>query len=253
MTQFPRIPFRAAFGALLAFTAGGDAATAVNAAPLAPYEAEYEVLRNGKPVGHGSVSFRRVDAATWELLATTRGTAGLASLAGLEIVERSSVRWSDGRPESIDYQYRQDAGWSTRERSVQFEPGANRIVSHDRRGEHVFAFAPGVLDRQAVALALAQDLLKGRRDGLSYTVVDRDELGQQRYRVDGEEEVDVPAGRTRALRVERLRDNGRGRSTTSWLGIERQFVPVRVLQREPDGDSTEMRLMSLRIGSPEPG
>jgi hypothetical protein len=45
--------------------------------------------------------------------------------------------------------------------------------------------------------------------------------------------------------VERLRDDARGRSTTTWLGIEQDFLPVRMLQTEPDGDTFEMRLVEM--------
>jgi hypothetical protein len=212
---------------------------------LSPYKAEYEVLRNGKPLGRGYVTLQRVDAATWELLNQIRGTEGLAAFAGVDILERSSLQWYQGRLESLDYQYRQQAAWSKRERSVSFDPAAHRIVSRDRDREHVFDFERGALDRQSVVLALAADLADGKRGELTYHVVDRDEAGPQTFRVVGEETVRTPAGALAALRVERVRSDERGRTTTSWHGIEQGFLPVRVLQAEPDGGSFETRLVSL--------
>lgn len=231
-----------AWFALLALSAS----THAFAASLTPYTAEYEVLRNGERLGHGRVSLRLVEGDRWELLSSTRGTEGLAGLAGAEIVERSTLQVFDGRLETIDYQFRQDIAWKSRERSVRFDSGGGKIVSRDRDREYPFRFERGVLDRQAVVLALAQDLAAGKRGELSYTVVDRDEFGPQRYRVRAEERVQTPAGKLRALRVERVRREARGRTTTSWLGIEQGYLPVRVLQREPDGDSFEMRLISLQ-------
>lgn len=218
-----------------------------SAAPLYPYTAEYEVLRNGEPLGRGTVSLKRIEGGTWEFLSVTRGTRGLAGLAGAEIVERSTLQWFDDRIETLDYRFRQDIAWKSRERSVSFDPAARRILSRDRDREYPFAFEHGVLDRQSVVLALAQDLVAGKRGVLSYTVVDRDEFGPQRYRVRrAEERIQTPAGLLRALRVERVRAESRGRTTTSWLGIEQGYLPVKVLQSEPDGDSFEMRLISLR-------
>ena len=234
--------FRYAALALLCLLTG--VATA-KAEPPKPYSAEYEVLRNGSPMGRGTVTLRGDERGEWELHSVTRGTEGLAGLAGATIVEQSSLRWVDDRPESRDYRYRQNLAWRTRERSVEFDSAAKRIVSRDRRGEHVFTFAPGALDRQSVMLALARDLAAGKRDTLTYTVADRDEFGPERYRVGAEETVQTPAGALRALRVERVRDDTRGRSTINWFGIEQGFLPVRVLQTEPDGDSFEMRLISL--------
>ena len=73
----------------------------------------------------------------------------------------------------------------------------------------------------------------------------RDRFGPQTYRVGAEETVETPAGPQRALRVERVR-NKSGRVTTTWLGMDNGFVPVRVVQREADGESFEMRLVSLK-------
>lgn len=233
------------FAALLAALVLLLVGASLRAAEPTPYTAEYEVSRNGSPMGRGTVTLRRDEHGVWELRSVTRGTKGLAGLAGAEIVEASRLRWVDDQPQSQSYRYRQDMAWRTRERSVDFDPALRRIVSRDRRGEHVFAFASDALDRQTVMLALARDLAAGKREHLIYTVVDRDEFGPQRYAVGAEEVVTTPAGALRALRVERLREDGRGRTTTTWFSIAQGYLPVRVLQIEPDGDSFEMRLISL--------
>lgn len=228
---------------------GGAAATAAQppaAAELRAFRAEYEVRQNGDALGRGTITLRDTGGGRWEYLSHTRGTEGLAGLAGAEIVERSILRWHADRLETLEYTFRQEIGWKERERSVQADEKAQRIVSRDREREHVFAFERGVLDRHAVVLALANDLAAGRRDGLRYTVADRDELGPQHYRVVGEDTIATEAGRLRTLKLERVRSGERARSTTSWHGIDQDFLPVRVLQREPDGDTFEMRLVSLQ-------
>lgn len=230
------------FAAALALAA----AVPAFAAPT-PYTAEYEVFRNAKPLGRGVVTFKPDGLGHWELTSVTEGTKGLASLAGVEIRERSIVDMRDDGIATLDYTYRQSAGWKTRERSVQFDTAGKRIVSRDKDREFGFDLSPNVLDRQAVSLALSRDVAAGKRDVLTYTVVDRDELGPQRYRVAGEERVTTPAGNLAAIRVERERENdARLRRTTSWLGIEQGYIPVRVLQTESDGDSFEMRLVSVK-------
>jgi hypothetical protein len=219
---------------------------AAAAAQPQPFRAEYEVLRNGEPLGRGTITLRQLEGERWEYLSRTEGTEGLAGLAGAEIVERSELRFAGGRLESLGYRFKQEIGWKERERSVAFEPQRGRIVSRDRDEEHVFGFAAGVLDRQAVVLALALDLAAGKRDELSYTVVDRDELGEQRYGVRGEETIQTRAGAKRTLKIERIRAGAHARTTTSWLCPDEGYLPVRVLQKEPDGDSFEMRLVSLQ-------
>ena len=208
-----------------------------------PYRADYEVLRNAKPLGRGTVTLAP-EGRTWLLTSVTRGTQGLASIAGVEIVEKSILQFRDGRPETLDYPYRQEAAWKTRERSVRVDIEKGRVTSRDKDKVHEFVYEPYAIDRQVVALAMAHDLAQGKRDKLTYRVVDRDRFGPQTYRVGAEETVDTPAGPQRALRVQRVR-NRSGRVTTTWLGVDNGFVPVRVLQSEPDGETFEMRLVKL--------
>ena len=230
---------------LCLLAASASAAPPPASADLRAFRAEYEVRRNGDALGRGTVTLRATGGGRWEYLSHTRGTEGLAGLAGAEIVERSTLRRHEQRLETLAYSFRQEIGWKERERSIEVDETAQRIVSRDRDKEQVFAFEHGVLDRHAVVLALTEDLAAGRREGLRYTVADREELGPQHFRVIGEDTITTEAGRLRTLKVERVRSGRPGRMTTSWHGIEQSYLPVRVLQREPDGDTFEMRLISL--------
>ena len=106
--------FRGAVLLALAWVAGSAAATA--AAPT-PYTAEYEVLRNGSLMGRGTVTLQCDADGIWQLRSLTRGTKGMAGLAGAEILEESRLRWVDDQPLSQSYRYRQELAWRSRERS----------------------------------------------------------------------------------------------------------------------------------------
>ncbi len=231
-------PMRAAFALLLAvLMADGAAAEAGrDAAPPAPFERHYEVLRNGQPQGEATIALRHVEGPTWEFATRTRGTRGLAGLAGAVIEEHSEFAWRDGRPELLRYRYRQDVAFRRRERSLSRAAGG-RIESRDGKHRHDLGFEPGTMDRHVVVLAIGADLARGARGDLRYRVADRDDVDWQRYRVAGSERVDG----LEALRVERVRDNP-GRSTVSWLAPALGFAPVRIVHREADGETIEMRL-----------
>ena len=53
-------------------------------------------------------------------------------------------------------------------------------------------------------------------------------------------------GKLRALRVERIRDSGDGRTTTLWLGPDKNFVPLKIVQTEANGETFEMRVTGVR-------
>lgn len=213
------------------------------AAPPSPYRADYEVLRNGSVLGRAEVELAR-DGETWTLESHTRGTEGLAALAGADIRERSTLRWRDGRPETTGYRYVQKTAFNNRERSLEVDAAKGEIVSRDRNDTRTLAWTPGVLDRQLVALALAQDLAAGSRE-VEYEVAERRAVETHRYRLAGTESVQVPAGRIEAAKVERIREGDSGRTTTIWLDPARDYLPVRTVQKEKDGETIEMRLLGM--------
>jgi hypothetical protein len=96
-----------------------------------------------------------------------------------------------------------------------------------------------------VSIALMQDLAAGAQGDLVYTVAERRAVGSQRFRQAGAASVDTPMGAMQAVRVDRVRESGDGRSTQFWLSPAHGYVPVRMLQKEPDGESIEMRVVSI--------
>jgi hypothetical protein len=256
--------------ALLGLVAGVAAAADDGAAtrdPVAPFTARYEVLRDGSPLGVATFTLRELDAQRRELTTHTRGTAGLAALTAAEIVERSEFRWRAARPELVRYRYEQQVAWKRKRRALDVDATATTIASHDGKRDHVLAFEPGVMDRHAVVVALIAALAHpapaaagtdadadfdtdaptdagagAGPDQLAFRVADKDAIETQRYRREGPETVEVPAGRYAAERIARIRENP-GRVTTTWFAAQLGYLPVRIVQKEPDGETVEMRLI----------
>ncbi|HET7843968.1 MAG TPA: DUF3108 domain-containing protein [Xanthomonadales bacterium] len=213
------------------------------AAPLAPVTLEYEVLRNGDPMGVSTLVLAQDERGEWTLESRTKGTSGLAGLAGASIDERSAFAWREGHPELRHYRYAQALAWKDKRRELDVLPDARSIAYDD--GKHVgrMPFEDGVMDRHMVVLAIARDVA-AKAEVLEYRVADKDKLETHRYRIAGTERVTCRAGSFEATRVERVREHP-GRTTTSWLAAETQWLPVKIVQREPDGETIEMRLKSL--------
>jgi hypothetical protein len=238
---------------LVAGLPGGAAAEPVVAASSQPFSARYEVLRNGRALGEARFTLARGSDDTWRFDNDTRGTRGLAALAGIEIHERSTFRWRGLVPELVAYDYRQSAAMRQRERSLRVDAADNAIVSRQDGETWHLRFEEGVADRHAVLLGLVATVAAGRAD-LSFRVADRDDVESQRYRIAGRERVTVPAGQFDAVRIERIREKP-GRETDTWLAPALGHLPVRILHREPNGDSLELRLVAhdldtARVGPP---
>ena len=211
----------------------------------APYSARYDVLRNGERQGETTVVLKAT-ADGREFSSSTVGNEGLAALAAASVSERSLLRWREGAPETVSWNYHQKIAWKSRERSLAVDAAGRRLDLRDKDKRYSPPYRPGVLDRHAVTVALMQDIAAGRSGELRYLVPDKDELEAWVFRTGASERIDTAVGAQRALRVERIRSDGGGRSTTLWLAQDRGYVPLRILQREPDGETIDMRITSLR-------
>ena len=218
----------------------------VLAAMPAPYSAHYEVLRNGDRQGESTVSLKATADGRSEFSSSTTGSEGLAAFAAASVDERSLLRWRDGAPETVSWTYRQKVAWKSRDRSLEVDAAGRRLDLRDKDKRYSPPYRPGVLDRHAVTVALMRDLAAGRSGELRYLVPDKDELEAWVFRTGASERIDTALGAQRALRVDRVRESGGGRSTTLWLAQDRGYVPLRILQREPDGETIDMRITSLR-------
>ena len=218
---------------------------AATAAPR-PYTARYEVLRNGERLGEATIRFAALANGRYDFTTKTRGSGGLAAVLGVTIDERSILRWNDGRPETVAYSLAQKIGWKDKQRSLKVDAASGRVTSNDKGQDIALQYQPGLLDRHAVSIALMQDLAAGEKGDLTYTVAERRAIGTQVYRQSGSDRVDTPMGAQEAIRVDRVRDSGDGRTTQFWMSQAHGYVPVRMLQKEPDGESIEMRIVSLQ-------
>lgn len=218
-------------------------AVAANAsAAPSPFTATYAVSRDGKVIGESTVQLAPNGNGEWKMTTETHGTAGMARMLGLDVREESRFRWSEGRPEGLRYDYRQDAALKHKQRHAEFDWQAGEAYVEDGDKNYRYAIAPGTMDRHAVSLAIGDALAAGRQD-MQLAVAVKDHVEQQQYRVAGTEDLNVPAGRYRAQKVERTDAPGKIRS---WYAIDKAPVPVRLEQKQGDDSLIVLELRTLR-------
>lgn len=227
----------------LVIAASVHAAPAVDSAAPAPFHAEYLALRNGDQLGHTTLDLTDNHDGTWTLRSETLGTSGLAKLAGVHIVETSHFRWRDGRPEAIEYDYKQDSAVKSRTRHAVFGDGEARV---EEGGETFrYALVPGVVDRHAVTLALASDLMHAAHS-FEYKVAVKDHIEDMRYERTGDEQLKVPAGTFDAVLLRRAGETGsdRKRVARSWFSAKLGWIPIQIEQQDKN-DTITLQLASL--------
>ncbi len=227
----------AALIAVLAVAASSATAMADNA-PLQPFDAQYEVLRNGKPLGSSRTTLSKT-GDQWRFHSEVVGERGMAALAGFKLTQTMDFHWHEGRPRPLRSRYDQQATLGSRKVDVDYDWSGNSYRLVDRKGEHRHGLTDETVDRYGSPVALAARLAAGETD-FTLMVAYPDGPREWRFKVTGEETVTVPAGTFRTVRVERIRDDD-DRHTTSWHAPERNYLAVRTLQDE-DGTTLESRL-----------
>ncbi|MEP7042669.1 MAG: DUF3108 domain-containing protein [Dokdonella sp.] len=230
------------------------AAFVLNFAVLAPalaaesalksFHAEYATLQNDSELGRTTLDLHDNGDGSWTLRSETNGTAGLAKIAGIHIVETSRFRWQDGRPVALAYDYKQDGAFKQRTRHAEFDWKTHEVRVNEG-GEFRYATTPGLIDRQAVTLAIASDLLRGA-SRFDYKVAVKDHVEDMRYVRGASESLTVPAGTFKTLVMQREGEPGddRRRVARSWFAESLGWLPVQIEQTQKKGDTVTLKLVS---------
>jgi Protein of unknown function (DUF3108) len=221
----------------------GSTLAQADSAPLQPFNADYQVLRNGKELGHATLALRATDGDIWEFSSQTHGTAGMASLLGLDVVEKSTFRWNAGHPQGLHYSYVQNAAIKSRNTMIDFNWSAKSAVVRDNGKSIAIPLDQPAMDRNLVTLALMADLKSGAT-ALDYAVAERDKVSDQHYVQGAHETLALASGSIDAIKVERDRGGDSKRRTTSWFAPQRGFLPVQIEQIEKNGETITMKLVS---------
>ncbi|MBS0590508.1 MAG: DUF3108 domain-containing protein [Proteobacteria bacterium] len=222
-----------AFGIFLA-----TATFAAHAADLAPANATYSVVRDGKVIGDAKYSLAANADGTWTLRSEMHGTSGVARLVGLDVREESTFRWNGGKVESLRYDYRQQATFKNTIKHIDFDRAGKQAHSRDGKSAFDYAIPADALDRTNLTLVLGAAAANGQRD-LTLPVAGRDHLEPQHFLVKGEETISVPAGSFKTWRYERDDMPGKARS---WYSPATGLLPVRFEKAQGDGSVIALEL-----------
>lgn len=200
-----------------------------------PFSASYRVRYQGVPfTATGTRTLTEQEDGSWHFEAKVR-----AFMIRLE--ETSTFRQLEtGALQSTHYTYDRSGIAGSRERDVTFDWDAQRIHRHDRGDEHDFGEL--IYDPVSWQIAMQRELMLGEvaaGDRFEYPVSNGSEPDLYLFEVIGEEEVDVPAGSFRTLKLERLHEDDDDQ-TRVWVAIEHDYLLVKL--EHDDG-----RLLTLTL------
>jgi len=209
----------------------------VQAAELKPMTVAYSVMRDGKAVGEASYSLAANADGTWTLRSQTHGTAGMARLAGLDVREESVFDWRSDHAVGLRYDYRQDATFKHSAQTIEFDRAAKHARVKDSKGNFDYPIPDGAMDRASLYLVLGHAAANGVKD-VTVAVAGRDHLEQQHFVAHGEETIEIPAGKFKAVAFERVDMPGKARS---WYSPS-SLLPLRIEKTQGDGSTILLEL-----------
>lgn len=136
------------------------------------------------------------------------------------------------------------------------DKGRREVAAHFDFEQHVVTFSAntnriaisaGVQDRVSVLIQLGA-MLAAAPDRyppgtqIAFTTVGPRNADRWTFTVGETETLDLPAGPTRAVRLQKLPRNDHDLHADLWLGTAQQYLPVRLRLTQPNGDYAELAL-----------
>lgn len=217
---------------------------ALGAGPVfpAPFEAEYGLYSKGMKVAHIKRVFRPLEDGSYIYESRSHPVGLLALFRDDRIVERSHWQQTENGFRPIKYIYEHSGSKKNRDVEIDFDWNEGKVRMQVNDNHWRMDLEPETLDKMLYQLAVMRDLKHGR-ERFSYRIADGGKMKSYNFETLEQESVETPYGNFEALKVERFRDD-RERETIFWCVEKLDYLPVKVVNIEPDGLQTMALLKS---------
>jgi hypothetical protein len=209
-------------------------AEALDTLQLEPFEARFQVSRNGLILGTMDIRFALDGKGTYTYIGHTKPGKLIGLFISDEVHELSEGSYRNNRIRPDHYHYLQDNGKRKKQTELEFDWSHGQVWTESKGHRWAQALSPDTHDKYSQQLALRLDLAKGTRQ-VSYPVADGGKIKTYHYRVVGEAVVDLPYGRLKCLQVRRSKDD-HPHDYTIWIAPGLDYLPVKLERKRSSGD-----------------
>ena len=208
---------------------------------LQPYQASYSATFNGMPIE----AERQLVKVEQGYRLETSGSNLLGYMRETELLHLDA----EGGIRIDGYTSRRSFFGSKSKEKLVIDHQSNKAIYTRKKKRRETFLQPDYLGPISYQLQLRHDLAQPDSP-LKYTVISHGKIKHYQFERLGDEVINTGLGDVSALKIRRVRDN-KERETIFWMAEEFAFLPVKVWQREEDGESYEMVLKSLTIEGQE--
>ncbi|MEZ0122232.1 MAG: DUF3108 domain-containing protein [Candidatus Reddybacter sp.] len=208
---------------------------------LLPYQASYSATFNGMPIEAKRELLKleqgyRLETSARNFLGKMRET----ELFHLDTEDRIRI---DG------YTSKRSFFGSKRKEKLVIDHHGNKAIYTRKKKRRETVLQPDHLGPISYQLQLRRDLSQPD-SALKYKVISHGKIKHYQFERLGEELISTGLGDINTLKIRRIREN-EDRETIFWMAEELAYLPVKVWQREDDGETYEMTLKSVTIEGQE--
>lgn len=214
---------------------------------LQPYSAEYTAEVRGFDLS-ATRSLQFTSNNQWELRHDfSHWLASLVESSHFKLITSPSGQTL----QSQHYQFRRSVFGKTKHIELDLDRDKQLLSEdYDGRKSQLSPIPDNIYDSLSQHVQLRLDLLQGKRDNLIYQVYKKGQIKTYQYRVQGEEEIKLPAGRFKALKL--ATDSKSQRQTTVWMALDWDLLILKIQHKEKK-DSYSLSLKHAQLGQLEIG
>jgi hypothetical protein len=193
---------------------------------LTPYTLSYAATYNGMDIS----AERQLKLEGKRYVLTTTAKNLFSS------IEEESVFLLDEQRGIVDqnYQYKRNVLGIKKTEKLSYDREAGVANYKTKKKKRQVTLEDGYLNRLTYQVQLQRDLIN-KVSPLQYQVISRGRLKEYNFETQGEETLDTPLGKIKALKVKRIREDDE-RETLFWFAPEWNYLLVQLWQREEGGE-----------------
>ena len=212
---------------------------AAHAATPIPFIAEYEASYSGfkasaeralKVRGNGIVEMTTI--LKLKLLGQT-----------VSSITEQSILFNDKDEDQlnpVDYSFIQ-TGIGKRRRHISFDWESGVAITDDGSNKREIPIQNFVADNLSSYLEVRKQLLDGKQD-IAFPIIEKESIEEFKFKVLGEEKITTSLGTFNTLKLVREREPDSKRSTEIWLGLDWNYLLIKLVQDEHGSSSISLDL-----------
>ncbi len=208
-------------------------ATGLQAEPLPDFYANYQVELNGIQAGELRQTLS-TDAAGQRKFVSKTQAKGVFAFIKPDVIEETSVWvYQNEHIRPMFYRYSRDGGSKDKLLTMDFYWDKRKVHIDDREHPWDLKIKNRTLDKLVYQLQVMHDLANDR-ERLTYVIADGGKLKHYEIVRLGEETINTPLGKIKAVKLTRERDADSDRKTTLWCAPALGYLPVKLEHIEKD-------------------